>query len=235
MIIAENSPFRRLPAQLNRKQALYFEGIRYSVEITDIAYNRLRTVLAEFSPSDSDRKDKHLLFSTALQDAWTIVDSIHRLRQLITRTPGIKQKVPALEVYKRKTAVIQKLRHAVQHLDTEIPSLLKQNLPIWGVLTWVKVQDCEKGILFSCALVPGTVYSFQDLQILNPLGKEVTLPVDLFNLSMGGNSICLSEVIRLTGELINGIEPQLENQFRNLPTSGSDLLVMIEVNVGQEV
>lgn len=234
MIIDKESPFRKLPTELNRKQALYFEGIRYSVEIADIAYNRLRIVLAEFSPSDSEREDKHLLFSTALQDAWTIVDSIHRLRQLITKTPGVKQGVPALELYKRKTAVVQELRHAVQHLDTEIPSLLKLNLPIWGVLTWVKVKDPIKGILYTCALVPGTVYSFKGLPMLNPLGQEVCLPVDLINLSMGGRSIGLSEVMKLTEKLIKGIEPQLESQFDSLPTSGSDLLVMIEVSVGQE-
>ena len=42
MIIDEGSPFRRLPSELDRRQALFLDGIRYSVEMADLAHTRLR-------------------------------------------------------------------------------------------------------------------------------------------------------------------------------------------------
>jgi hypothetical protein len=45
MIIDDGSPFMQLPAALNRKQALFLDGIRYSVEMATLAHARLRRTL----------------------------------------------------------------------------------------------------------------------------------------------------------------------------------------------
>ena len=46
MIISENSPFRKLPL-LDRKTSLFLDGIRYSIEMADLAYSRLYSVLCK--------------------------------------------------------------------------------------------------------------------------------------------------------------------------------------------
>jgi len=47
MIIEDDSPFHQLPAALNRKQTLFLDGIRYSVEMADLAHSRLQAALLQ--------------------------------------------------------------------------------------------------------------------------------------------------------------------------------------------
>jgi hypothetical protein len=64
MIIDDNSPLRRLPGELNRKQALFLDGIRYSVEIAYLSHTRLRQTLFELAHKreDPEASPNHWLF-----------------------------------------------------------------------------------------------------------------------------------------------------------------------------
>ena len=42
MIIGKDSSFRRLPTALSEEQKLFLDGIRYSVEMADIAHRSLK-------------------------------------------------------------------------------------------------------------------------------------------------------------------------------------------------
>lgn len=89
--IDKDSPLRNLPTNLNPQQGMFLDGIRYSMGMIYIAYNRLAFFLSTITEKiekkdNSERPSTETLFL----DAWVIVDSVYRLRGLIEHMPGIR-------------------------------------------------------------------------------------------------------------------------------------------------
>ena len=233
MIINDQSPFRRLPPHLDRKQTLFLDGIRYSIEMADLASSRLSETLFEISFNQEDSESKHLNTVSALQDAWSIVDSIHRLRGLLSQAPGFKQKAPGMRLFLQRTADIGHLRNSVQHLNNEIKSLVNKNLPVWGVLSWFAIRDPKQRSGLACSLIAGTLFESKNNPIVNPLGKMMHGLVDLITLTANERCSCLSDVMRQVEVMIKDMEKQLEQQFTKLPQAGSDVLICLEIEFGR--
>lgn len=235
MIIAPNSPLRRLPAELNLKQRLYFDGIRYSIEMANVAYIRLKDILYNLSINHTNLDGAHYRhFVPAILDAWSIIDSVERLRGLIRQTPGFKQKSPGLVVFDQKTSSVEALRNSVQHLNHEIEELLKEGLPVWGVLSWVLVSDEQAKKAQCFTLVPGTMFDRKPDMIVNPLGRSLEIPIGLITLKASGHTVCISEVIERVEELTRKVEEQLAKQFVDLPPAASDMLAIVEMEFGED-
>ena len=63
--------------------------------------------------------------------------------------------------------------------------------------------------------------------VINPLGKNLSLPVDLITLSASAHIICLSDVMRDVERITRNIEQQLEKQLTNFSQVGSDVLICL--------
>jgi hypothetical protein len=224
MIIDSNSPLRWIPANTNRKRMLFYDGIRYSVEMADLAHNRLHKTLSEIEPSPTSPKSNSRDFASAILDAWSIVDLIHRLRGLLEQTPGIKQNSPALALFMWKTVEVEKLRNSVQHLNQQIHKIANLNLPVWGALSWETRFDPELKSMWTCTLVAGTFFERIDPIIL-PFGRKFYPPVDLITLQASDCSVCLSDVMRSVEKLVRSLEEYLREQFKDLPSAGRDALL----------
>lgn len=236
VIIDNNSPFRRVPIQTNRKQILFYDGIRYSVEMADLAHLRLRETLYEIALNttaatapEADSFDH----AAAVLDAWSIVDLIHRLRDLLYQAPGIKQNSPALHLFTRKTVDIETLRNAVQHLNQQIHQMVAENLPVWGALSWISMPDPEFKSVYSCTLVAGTWFERRE-PLVSPLGKTLSPPVDMITLEASGCSVCLSDVMRSVEALVRSLEVILSEQFKDQPYFGRDSLICAEIGFAQK-
>lgn len=119
MVIKNDSPLRRLPSDLNMKQTLFLDAIRYSVEMADVAHIRLRETLLSLTSEFRSRRKAVNVGSAGLNamlDAWSLVDSIHRLRMLLKHMPFVKQKSPGLVSFYKQTTGIDDLRNAIQHI-----------------------------------------------------------------------------------------------------------------------
>jgi hypothetical protein len=224
MIIDDNSPFRRVPAETNRKQMLFYDGIRYSVEMADLAHDRLRETLYEIAQSPHDPESDPHDFASAVLDAWSIVDLIYRLRGLIEQAPGIKQKSPPLLSFLRKTADVERLRNSVQHLNQQIHKIADLNIPVWGALSWVTLLDPERRSVWTCTLVAGTFFERSE-PLINPLGKKFYSPVDLITLEASNCSVCLSDAMRSVEQVARSLEEHLREQFKDLANMGRDVLL----------
>lgn len=224
MIIEGASPLRRLPAALDRRQALFLDSIRYSIEMADIAHVRLRKTLFEISTSDAaDTEQRHLLTVSSILDAWSIVDSVHRLRALVRRMPGLKKSTAGARSFMRQVEEVEVLRNAVQHLDTELDRRVEANLPAWGVLTWIAVVGEQRAA--ACALISGSIAPAQQVELPNPAGRTVEVPVDSITLSASGRSVCLSKVMRAVQTMVRQLEPSLSEQFGEHSQGAADLFV----------
>ncbi len=234
MIIETDSPLRRFPANSKNKQTLFFDGIRYSIEMTALAFSRLEKTLYDLAVSCTSSSPLPMDFTSAILDAWSIVDSVHRLRILLNKTPGLKKQSPGFQIFERNTASIKDLRNFIQHLDEEAQDLAGQNIPVWGVLSWFTMLDPESKSGFTCTIVAGTIFQTMDGLLVNPLGKEINIPIDLVTLTANNSVICLSDVIRHVEKLTRSMEAGLNEQLKSMPPAQGDVMACATIEFGDK-
>jgi len=233
MIIGKDSAFRRLPQGLDQRQATFLEGIRYSVEMADLAYSRLRSVLWSLSTEDGLEHTQQDVspFVVPFLDAWSIVDSVHRLRQLLEHMPGLKRaKCSSYQLFVRKTSPVLQFRNAIQHLRKELDAMSCQSWPVWGVLDWVAVIHSEQGLLCCCVMTAGKTTSGK-YPVCNPLGMQMESPVDHVTLQYKEDRLSLSDTMRSVASVVRPLQESLARQFHGMSSTGSDLIVRVAMQV----
>src|SRR5438132_13426895 len=103
-----------------RRAALYLDGLRYSLSMADIAVSRLQPTLDEIARLHDAKQDAETQVSSALLDAWSLVDMCHRARELVQSTPTLPHRLPGIQVFLRATSQIEDLRNYVQHFRSRI-------------------------------------------------------------------------------------------------------------------
>ncbi len=236
LLFQENSPFRKLPNNLNRPQMMSFDAIRYSIEMANISYLRLVATLEKIGKDwrETSYHPSLLLKISAMHDAWSIVDSSFRLRCLIETSPNLKKKGPGIQLFLRQTQGIAQLRNVVQHLNTEIRKLIELNVPAWGVLNWVELTDQEKMEIMSYTFIPGTLFSASS-PVVNPAGKVFDSIIDHITLNVGEHSICLSDVFRSIKKLAVKFSEALENHIDPANVAGADVLLGLVMTFQEKV
>jgi hypothetical protein len=229
-MISLDSPLRHLPQNLNRRQLLYLDGVRIAIEMCDIAYTRLSdTLLAITATENLPKAERAPMLISAVQDAWSAIDSVHRLRRLLKSLPRLKQKLPWLQGFYRATESIDDLRNVVQHLDSEMETMIDANAPLWGRLTWIRVVDAETSTLESCSLVLGSFFDRMD-RITNPTDRPIRSLIDQVDLHSSGHTACLTEAWRSLPNLVERIEKGLRAAPQNLD-GGSDALMIVGMRI----
>ena len=210
---------------------LFFDSIRIAVEMAELAYERLTKALEQAAMSaEMSRDDFSRLVPLCFLDAWSIVDSTNRLRVLMRRLPNFKQRAPSLQLFLRRTAGVEPLRNAVQHLNTEIDRLVANNLSVWGTLRWLVVLDANIGSFKGGTLISGT--QFGEMHSLpNLTGIEMHHVVDEVVLTASGSELHLSKTVRAITELASKLEGVLAPQWIDHSTAPSDLLLVADMSI----
>ena len=229
MVIGPTSPLRQLPAGLNRRQMLFFDGIRVAIDMADLAYARLEEVLTRLANHDFPQEEVEMAMTVAFQDAWTIVDSVNRLRVLLKKLPNFKQRAPSLQVLYRHINLVEELRHTVQHLDTQINLLEQRDLSVWGTLRWFVLVDRDQLKYMSGTLASGSQFgAAHEIAQLKP-GQSMYGSTDHITLLASELSANLSEIMRALGAFIPKLEGVLAPQFQGLPTAIGNLLLVAHI------
>lgn len=229
MIIEKDSPFRRLRADLAPQQASFLDGIRISAEMTDVAYNRLSDSLWKVS------NENQLIIPAAclFLDAWAIIDSVHRLRDLMEQMPGLKKNGPKYQLFQRATQSVSDFRNIVQHLRGELNEMANHGWPVWGSIAWIAVLDPESRLVSSCAIIPGRIQSVE-LDILNPADRTIVRRIDHITLSCKSDQISLTQLFEEVGKIVRFLEPCLNEFTADLPTLPSDFYCYVKCTIDQE-
>ncbi len=156
-IIPKDSNLRRVPSDVDRRSILFLDGIRYSIQSFEISSHRLAQTLHHLCRKKTPEDDLGELISIATIDAWSIIDAVHRLRELLEQMPGLKKKTPELQLFLRRTSSIEDLRHYFQHFRTEIDSFVEKAMPLWGTISW-STSNPETGLPETHTIVPGTYF-----------------------------------------------------------------------------
>ncbi len=235
MLIEPQSPLRRIPESLDRREALFFDGIRFTVEMMDIAYRRLADTLHEHAQAQNPAFRQSNPMALPFLDAWSIVDSVNRLRRLLDRLPTIKHKqIPEREVFLRGTETVDEFRNRIQHLDTEMTSITESKEPVWGTISWFTSLDSEIGGQVQLGrislMVSGSIFREpQEFKFINPCGQTIIYPVGLITLSSCGLSLCLTEIHQAVLKVIRALEREFEKRFTDLPKAASDLYASVDL------
>jgi hypothetical protein len=242
MIIGEDSSLRYLPGGLKAEQKLFLDGVRYSIDIADLAYDRLRQILPLLTDRglEEGSKDVELssLIAAALLDAWAIADAANRLRVLLPGLArlklGIDKRSPALAAFDKHTqGRVKGLETLAQSLDRERRRLFGYRSSAWGVLGWVAMPDDGKPG-YMCFIVPGTICP-KRIPMINPLLKSgLKPPVDLITLAIGREFLCLTEALRAMEKTAAQLDTALAARFGTVRNARRDVLARTEIEFGPD-
>jgi len=214
MICDINSPFRRLPANIERKQLLFWDGVRFAVEAGNLAHERLKANLRDISGRTPTEAEIYAATVAATTDAWTIVDSAHRLTELISRFPKMDKSSIPIRLFTNRMAGIKAVRDFAQHVRQKLDQILESELPLWGAITWRGTDDQVAGKQSVFVLVAGTFYPGAHVESA-PLGPARTeVPSDV-TLRTPHGALSLTEVVDHMVELFRHLESVLGPQVKD--------------------
>lgn len=233
-MVSSTSILRRLPPQLDRKQALFFDGIRHAVEIAQFAYKRLDETLTVIALQQHPGEVEPESFTSAFLDAWAFVDAVDRFRCLWNLMPGLRLLAPPPDdpMFRRLKEPIRDLRNVADHLAQRADYVVACGGTALGVLTWCTVTDTEGNSGYSCALLPGTLIS-ATTKLVNPADRSFgPSPTGRIHLEAGEYRACLSNILSELELRIAEIETQLEVQLGAVglkgQQAGSDCFVALK-------
>lgn len=228
MLIDKESILRQVPQGLDKRQLLFLDGIRVSADICDLSIKRLSKSLKKLPSLVAYSEDYITEVISAVQDAWAVIDSVHRFRELLQQFHGIKKNLPQFQAFYRSSEKAEEFRHFIQHIRREVNDLSDHQLPLWGTITWQLMSDFTEGKKIQRWLHIGTFYE----GVRSDLGQfheNCRYEVDHIKLTIGGRSVFLLELLRLMEPILKGFEQDIENQAGNLPRNSSDMLFSLEL------
>ena len=238
-MIDKHSVFRCLPHGLERRQVLFFDGIRHCAEIADIAHRRLRTTLTTMAlqgasdAPDSALSQRERLIPAAFLDAWAVVDSIYRFRGLVKSYPHHREGPVELPGYKQMIENVCAVRNVADHLNSKIAQVEAHGGAALGTLTWLTFTGGKR--FYMCAVYPGTPTRTK-IGISRPRGGSIINgPTDFIELRAANHKVNLSRAMELFEQRIRKIEGELASQFQDAGVahlgSGSDFFLQLTCEI----
>jgi hypothetical protein len=130
-ILPINSKIRYPLINLDSRQVVFFNAIRYSSDICEISYNRLINNLLNLTEKGSVNSED---FPNIYSDTWSIINNASIFKKLIkTEFAPINVESNFPEINK---AI--ELRNSNQHLDERLDEIHKNDFPIYGSISWTK-------------------------------------------------------------------------------------------------
>lgn len=241
-MLSQNSILRRLPPGLDKKQLVFLEGIRHSAEIAWLAYVRLERALTHFVDSPNGGSPEPERYTEAFMDAWAVVDSIDRFRQLWSMFPGMQFVEPrsGKPSFAELSHDIRQLRNVTDHLAQRAEYIAASGNPVFGLLTWVTLGSSPENQAFTCLLAPGSLKK-SHWTAVNPAGRELTCyatgRTGLIHLAAGEHRANLTAVIPEMTERIKELECGLEDAFASHgltgKQAGADLFIALQLSFDQ--
>ena len=204
-MVREDSPLRHPPRDLSRGQVLILDGIRYSGDMADLAYERLashlqRVAALETEPTVGD-------IATAMLDAWSIVDSAHRFRDLVANLPGVSN-LPWKRLLLMRTEDVADLRNRVQHQLGELDGLLSAGGQLWGYISWHELRDGRATGRWHM-MAAGADYVGDRWIFMGPARLPFVAPRDRIRLNAFARQVYLARTVAALRQAIGSLEAEL--------------------------
>lgn len=199
-LFAHDSQLRNPPLSFSKRQILVLDCLRYSAEMAHLAYERLRKTLANIQSADSNAIVTES--ASALQDAWSIIDSANRFRDFLPHMPGVKQGVWVRQL-KEQTVEADYLRNRVQHQLGEINKLVIAGGQIWGYLSWARGQQWHM-------LSGGTTFVGDRWTFIGPIDLPFSVPNDRIRLNAFDKQAYLGRIVAAIATATRQLELEIQ-------------------------
>lgn len=126
------SALRRVPIAVADDDKVVLDGIRYSLEIANRAYKRLRHTLSEIS-QDPDGEYAEL-YVDVVSDAWTVLDSLNRLREMCESGCAFLEH-DFYRSYAQTLKQVVLLRNSHQHMNGRLEKIVADKESAWEAIS----------------------------------------------------------------------------------------------------
>jgi hypothetical protein len=198
--------------------------------MTHVSYLRLVDTLERIGHTVRQGERQVNEPTLALVDAWSVVDNLWRLHNVLRRFPGMK-KSPQLEVHLRAIAAVEDLRHGIQHLDENLKTLATGQQPVLGSLSWLWTPDepLETGLMM--AVAAGAMREGW-IPMTNPGGRKFHRPIGLVTLAGFGKELDLTALVVRAVEVAKGLDQGARMVVGNSPAGGADVVLALSFKFG---
>lgn len=229
MILSADSPLKHLPKKFNLRQAMFLDAIRLTIEMTDFAMQRLLAILSAITFGTPAKDGAYSFAVPPFLDAWSFIDSVHRLRGLFEKMPGLanKNRSPEFRDFQKVADDVEILRNAVQHMNEEIGEVADASRvgPVWGVLTWLTFQ--ADLCCISSTPVSGSTNLIGSITCINPAGMPPRrLPIDYVTLAQGDARLDLTATLDSVAALARILEESVREKIMSFPDRGGSDVIM---------
>lgn len=224
-LVPDESPLRKFPDGMDVTQQIFLDGIVGTLQAIWIAYARLSSLLLDSARARDDdykvRYAKHLRATLAFMEAWTIIDSSHRLRTLVGAMPGVRRRSPSVVLLVRKLSIVQPLRNGYQHLDGTI-SAMKEGGMSQGALLWTYVGMSPTAMVVRSCVMVSTVRKpkggTESVTARDLSAPRIEVPIGQITLVALGAEVPLSDLVQATRRFAREFETGLAKAFASSPT-----------------
>lgn len=215
-IVSENSFLRRLPNILEAEQRMRLDALVFSADMLQHAWITLVQVATSLGSGREGaiRRERALLFAAA----WSIVDHLNAARQLLQSLPHEGEEGPRWKALMQALEPARKLRNQMDHLTQKIGNLAKQKgrrSAIFGTLSYFLAGDMALANGHAILIQSGLVHGQETWNVVNPAGRTIAPPADLFTLSAFGENFELGPPIAALADWLATTSKSIESQAGN--------------------
>ncbi len=217
----ENSFVVRPPLNLSPHQRMCLEGIAFAARAAMSAIDSIRKITAEHNTEDAQPFSEPDLL-TLYTSAWTVVDQVHMLRQLLkTLTNGFSKSGPSKDFYDAYE-VATEIRNAMDHFHQKLGNLAsaKSPPPLFGALMYFKrvipkeQTPSPQGIEGDIVTVLFGALTNGKFPGLNPVGKAPGNHItDLFEFHAHGKTLPIYKLTLDLPKLASHLDSYIKNAF----------------------
>jgi hypothetical protein len=218
-MLPDDAFLRRLPATLNPAQAIRLEALMFSADVVESNLAATRAIANHFREKigAAPRNVRVDLITRA----WTIVDSLHVIIQILRATKFPSNKI---REFISKYQSTRTLRNHMDHLTQNAANVAssKNRPPVFGVLGYVCVPDSLLEVNDGkvtvrgggmVAVSSGRFVGEKKLRLVNPSGRTLPIPVGGFELQAFGQFLDLEQAESDLRELLVELNKTLEAEY----------------------
>lgn len=203
-LLEKESILHYLPAQIEYKQLMILDSLRFTIELIDINYKCLYNELKETS-INKNKKNMPQIFNFA----WAVVnysDKFYSTYKKFSQDPSIEK----FNTYA--------FRNACQHYTSNFDKIINSNKPVYGALKW-GVKDPVSNQIYSCLAISG-IYNSQEHIIINTAGKkyrddinDITLELKVIDKKEKRDELNLSELMQEIKHAVVSLEISIKDHM----------------------
>lgn len=219
-MLSIKSPFRNIPIKVDKKQAVFLDGMRHAVQILSFAYERLNNDLWHIA-NDRNIIERNGGFTSVFLDSWAFVDAVDRFRLLWALQPSIDT-LPldfSVDRISEKLKNIREVRNVADHVAQKIEQIVAMNASVLGEIKWISFFEDTPLKVKACVIRPGV--TIKDLNMRFDLPER-----EIFSLhkstriviSAGKHTANLTEAYETVASVVRYAEGSLERAFDRIGT-----------------